>query len=179
MKVARNAAGKVTSIDIRREPFPSSEQVRLFSDGWIAIARLDPYLVEWRSPDGRVVRGSPLPYGRVKVDDAEKRAYMAAIAAANSKTPEPPDSRNDWPATIPPFPEDALLAAPNGSLFIARSKTAAAPTLRYDVIDRRGVLTGQLTLPANERLVAFGAKSAYVVVTDDDGIQRVRRHPYP
>jgi len=69
--------------------------VRLFPDGWIAIARLDPYLVEWRTPDGRTVRGTPLPSARVKVDDAEKRAYMAAIAVANSKAPEPPDSRND------------------------------------------------------------------------------------
>jgi hypothetical protein len=30
-----------------------------------------------------------------------------------------------------------------------------------------------------ERIVGFGMTSDYVAVTDDDGIQLLRRHPWP
>ena len=39
--------------------------------------------------------------------------------------------------------------------------------------------SGMLVLPEGQRLAGFGAASAYSVVTDDDGIQRIRRHPWP
>ena len=38
---------------------------------------------------------------------------------------------------------------------------------------------GQLIMSPNECIVSLGAKSVYVAVTDDDGIQRLRRHPWP
>jgi hypothetical protein len=46
-------------------------------------------------------------------------------------------------------------------------------------VNRRGGLDGQLVLATNERVVGFGARSVYLSVTDDDGIQRLRRHPWP
>ena len=41
------------------------------------------------------------------------------------------------------------------------------------------LVLGPLSMSPNERIVSLGAKSAYVAVTDDDGIQRLRRHPWP
>ena len=58
-------------------------------------------------------------------------------------------------------------------------RRAARPEPRYDVIDRRGVVNGQLVLEPNERLVGFGARSVYVVERDADDIERIRRHPWP
>ena len=57
--------------------------------------------------------------------------------------------------------------------------SADHPETRYDIVNRRGVLDGQLTMPSNERIVSIGATSVYVAVIDDDGIQRLRRHPWP
>ena len=46
----------------------------------------------------------------------------------------------------------------------------------YDVIDRTGARRAQLLLRPNEHILGFGATSVYVIETDRDGIQRLRRH---
>lgn len=151
-----------------------------FADGWVAIVRANPYRVEWRSADGRWTRGAPLPFVAVRADDKEKRAHMARLAAPTGKTPSPPDSIGDWPATLPPYRSPALLlASPDGRVLVPRLPLADRPEARYDVVDRRGALDGQLVLATNERIVGFGTASVYVSVTDDDGIQRLRRHAWP
>jgi len=62
---------------------------------------------------------------------------------------------------------------------VRRMPTASAPETRYDLVDRRGALDGQLALKQNERVLGFGGRSVYVVATDDDGVERLRRHPWP
>jgi hypothetical protein len=57
-----------------RGAWKAQEVAHLFPDGWVAIARLNPYRVDWRSPDGRWIFGSPLPVSIVNVDEREKRA---------------------------------------------------------------------------------------------------------
>jgi hypothetical protein len=52
------------------------------------------------------------------------------------------------------------------------------PETRYDIVNRRGVLDGQLVLAPNEHIVGFGATSMYVAVSNDDGIQHLERHPW-
>lgn len=151
-----------------------------FADGWVAIVRSAPYRVEWRSADGKWTRGAPLPFTPIRMDDKEKRAFMARLAAPTGKAPSPPDSIPDWPATVPAYRSPVqLLAATDGRLLIPRLSTADHPETRYDVVNRRGMLDGQLVLAANERIVGFGASAVYLAVTDDDGIQRLRRHPWP
>ena len=151
-----------------------------FADGWIGVVRSAQYRVEWRSVDGRWIRGAPLPFTAIRMDEKEKRAFMARLAASTGKTPSPPDSIPDWPATVPAYRSPVLLlAATDGRLLIPRLATADNPETRYDVVNRRGGLDAQLVLAANERIVGFGASSVYVSVTDDDGIQRLRRHPWP
>jgi hypothetical protein len=108
-------------------PFTSGEQALLFADGWIAIARLDAYRVDWRSPEGRWVRGARLPFTPVKVDDREKRAHMERMARATGRPPRDPASLAEWPATIAPFEPGGLLASPDGRLIISRTPTAEAP----------------------------------------------------
>ena len=151
-----------------------------FADGWIAVVRSEPYRVEWRSVDGKWIRGAPLPFPVVRMDDREKRAFMARLAAPTGKAPSPPDSIPDWPTTVPAYRSPvALLAATDGRLLVPRLATADNPETRYDIVNRRGTLDARLVLGANERIVGFGSSSVYVAVTDDDGIQRLRRHPWP
>ncbi len=44
----------------------------------------------------------------------------------------------------------------------------------YFVIDRRGMLVGELSLPANETIVGASARYVYVGFKDEDDIVRVR-----
>jgi hypothetical protein len=151
-----------------------------FADGWVAIVRTDPYRVQWRSPDGKWVNGAQLPFSAIRIDDREKRAHMARLASPTGKAPSPPDSIADWPATLPPYRSPVmLLAAPDSRLLVPRLPSAQRAETHYDIVNRRGALDGELVLPPNERIVGFGAATVYVSVTDDDGIQRLRRHPWP
>jgi hypothetical protein len=158
----------------------AGEMSCLFPDGWVAVARLNPYRVDWRSPDGTWTRGSALPVPVVRIDEREKRAYMTRVAKRSGDPVQPASAYPSWPTTVPPFDRfPPPLAAPDGKVLIARTPTADHPEMRYDIIDRAGRLERQLVLGANERILGFGARSVYVAVTDDDGVQRIERHPWP
>ena len=163
-----------------RHPWRGVEGAHLFGDGWLAVARMHPYRVDWRSPDGRWTRGAPLPVTLPKVDDREKRAFMAAASRQSGRPVQPPSVHAAWPKNVPPilYPSD-LIGTADGRLVVPRNPTADHPGPRYDIIDRRGRLERQVTLKENQRLVAVGAKSAYVAETDVDGIVRLSRHPWP
>ena len=165
-------------------PLASEDVALLFQDGWIAVARVEPYRVEWRAPNGRWSRGAPLPFQAIKVDDKQKCAAMERFFGRSN--PCDPSRLPGWPDVVPPFLPamlrtrlPALLATPDGRLVVARSPTATSPENRYDVVDRAGRLDGVIALGKQEVLIGFGARSVYVLIVDDDGIQNVRRHPWP
>lgn len=163
-----------TGTRFSRIPLNVFEGPLLFSDGWLAIARLDPYRVDWRAPNGQWTRGAPLPFPTVRMNERERQAYVQRNPWAEHAT--------DWPEVLPPFdtgPTSTFLASPDGSLVVRRIPSADQPETRYDVIDRRGALQGQLVLPPDQHILGFGAQSVYVITTDDDGIQRLARHPWP
>jgi hypothetical protein len=166
IREARGAA------QIRRLPLEWAETAILFSDGWIAVVRIDPYRVDWRAPNGTWTLGRQLPVRAVRVTGAEKAAYIARQSGFRNAT--------DWPEEFPAFETPAtILASPDGRLLVKRLPTLAEPGTRYDVIDRAGSRRAQLVLAATEHVLGFGAGSIYVVTTDDNGIQHLRRHPWP
>jgi len=87
--------------------------------------------------------------------------------------------REAFPAKVPPFQREALLAAPDGRLLVRRTVTASRPEGRYDIVDRAGRLMGHVVLPPDERIIGFGLRSVYVVWRDAEGFERLRRHPWP
>ncbi len=161
-------------------PFPAGfEKALLAYDGWIAVLRLNPYRVDWRSPEGRWTHGAPIPAPEVGVTTTEKSAYLDRLRAM-VRVPGSPPPNMDWPATIPPVPEAAtLLLTWDGKFLVSRSRTAAFPGNLYDVINHSGIRERQVYLPPNESILGFGKGTVYVTVTDDDGIVRLRRHPWP
>lgn len=177
MKVSQRP-GRVAVLSLN--PLESSEQALLFADGWIALARQQPYRVDWRRPDGSVQRGTPVPAATIRVDDREKQYALTRRYGGGTRPPTiTADDVPPWPENLPPFLDHALFAAPDGRVVVARTQGAAVPEPRYDVIDRRGVVNGQLVLRPNERLAGFGARAVYIVERDVDDIERIRRHPWP
>jgi hypothetical protein len=163
-------------------PFSSEDRALLFPDGWIAVVRLQPYRVDWRRPDGHWVRGPLLPFHPRRVT-AQERVW--AMTRAYGRALRDTEQLSGWPEIVPPFLSwnrgraPVLLALPDGRLAIARTPTASDSTNRYDLVDRTGALTAVLRLPPYEAIVGFGARSVYVVATDEDDAQRLRRHPWP
>lgn len=168
-------------------PFRTEELGLLFGDGWIAVARLDPYRVDWRKPNGEWVRGPPLPFTPQRIDNREKCLAIRMIDLTTG--PCDPDAV-EAPDVLPPFlpmasramvgwQTSTLFATPDGKLLIRRTPSATSPGNRYDLVDRRGQLDGTLTLPENEAVIGFGATSVYILVMDEWGLETLRRHPWP
>jgi hypothetical protein len=179
--------GSITTVRIAISPWTVGDQAILFDDGWLAIARAAPYAVDWIPPGGKLQRGKPFRASDPPFTDADKRAFMTQVAAATGKA-APIDSRTDWPDVVTAFTSDshllgapapALLAGPGGHLMVRRQPTATAPEQRYDVIDRSSTVVAQVVLGRNEAMIAAGKAHLYVVATDDDGIQRIRRYDWP
>ena len=167
---------------ILSNPLVSEEQAALFPDGWIAVAHLEPYRVDWRSPAGRWVRGSPLPFDAVQVDLKQKCTVIERVLGTPVGDCDP-SFLIDWPEIVPAFlptlKMHTLLTASDGNLVITRTPVAAITGTMYDIVDRQGHLAGRMQLPSGETLVGFGPHSAYVSVTDELGLQTLRRHAWP
>lgn len=156
------------------------DQAIAFVDGWIAVARVEPYRVDWIDTAGKMHYGKPLAAAATVLDDREKRFYLARMAERDGRPAGPPSDIKNWRADIPPFwGTSSVFAAPGGVLVIARAQTSVLPNSTYDVVDRSGVYRGQLSLSATERIVGFGVRSVYLSTVDSDGIERLRRHPWP
>lgn len=83
----------------------------------------------------------------------------------------------EWPEVMPPFTGTrAVLAAPQGELWVLRSRPANAHTRVYDVFDGRGQLVRQVTLEGDRTVLAFGAGTVYVARTDDDDLVWLERY---
>jgi hypothetical protein len=174
--------GNQPGVLILSNPLAAEDMALLFPDGWIAVARVQPYRVEWRSPTGQWMTGTPLPFRAVPTSTRERCAALERLTGPRPGRCDPSILR-EWPAHVPAFVPSAslpvLLAAPAGRLVIARTPTVATPGNHYDVVDRQGRLTATVALPPTEAIVGFGASSVYIIETDSLGLQILRRHRWP
>jgi hypothetical protein len=166
------------------DPVPNGEDTKVqFPDGWIAIARRDPYRVDWWDAQNKVVRGKPLPFTAVPVNDDEKEYLLRLAARARGKESiKPEEYARAWSDTYPPFEAQMYgnpLPMPDGRLLIRRMSTSKRPENWYDIVNRQGGLDAQLVIPANERIISFGPKSVFIVEEDGDGETWLRRHAWP
>jgi hypothetical protein len=187
-QAAPKVQGRVTTIRIAVSSWSAGDQALLFDDGWLAIARVTPYRIDWISPDGRMHAGKALRAADPPFTDDDKRVFMDRVARETGKPAAPIDARSDWPDVVTAFtslspiledPSPALFAAPGGKLLVRRQLTALAPRQQYDVIDRSGTLFARIELGDNEAVVGTGKSHVYTAVTDGDGIQKVRRYAWP
>jgi hypothetical protein len=159
-------------------PFGVEEQALMLADGWIAVAYLDPFRVDWRTPDGEWIRGVAIDVPRRAATENEKRFAVAREWALLKPLPTTSDFRG-WPEFVPAFMNDAMMGLTDGRVAIARMPTVAEPEPSYDIVDRRGALVGRITVEPRQRIAAFGAKHFYVVTKDEMDVERVSRHELP
>jgi hypothetical protein len=164
---------------ITSNPLNTEEQAYLFPDGWIAVARLDPYRVEWRAPDGSLVRGESLPFREVPVDDRLKRAALDREAQERAIPRRSVQGMVGWPRILPAFLSNALQRTPDGLLLVLRSPDGSPLSpVRYDAVGRNGRLSGIIVLSAGQRIVGVGRNSIFVASQGAVGLETLRRHPY-
>ncbi|HSA56529.1 MAG TPA: hypothetical protein VLE53_12550 [Gemmatimonadaceae bacterium] len=165
----------------------------VFNDGRIVIVRGATYAVEILGPDGRTTASVRIPYDRIPVTDADKKAEMDEAKrqmeeqgkAAQKMMPAgismefellPPAS---WPDAYPPVAPLGALAAPNGDLWVRRAIPIRVGREQWDVLDRTGKLVARWRLPARTTIVAVGQGVVYAVRTDEDDLRYVQRVELP
>lgn len=158
------------------QPF---EWGHLSLDGWIAVQRLEPYRVDWRSPEGQWTLGEPLPDDSPVIDDAEQKWLGQVLRGPERLGPDWQD-RVYWPDRVPPLRLGTGQVHTRDSLLVLlRQPHSRAPEVRYDVIDRQGELVGRIVLDDGQRLLGFGPGTVYLVTTDSDGLKWLSRHRWP
>lgn len=169
----------------RMYPWPAWDHWVVSPNGRIAFVHYDPYRVDFVDDNGRVIENRPIPYQRVRVDDALKKLYreererprMAQTSGGMQMMKMPFREPTEWPEYLPPYNGSAVFA-PDGLLWIPRLTAAGRPPL-YDIISGSGVLVERVELPPRTKLIGFGANSVYVVRFDTDDLQYLQRHPLP
>lgn len=158
-------------------------------DGRVGIARAVEYRVEWLG-GAAPVQGPVVPYTPVPVGDDEKNAWadqmatrgmMVEIENGRRRTRRPPRpdiTRMTWPETMPAFTgSQAVLASPDGMLWVRRAQPEKARQVVYDVFDAQGRLTRQVTLEGRRAILGFAPGVVFVTRTDDDDLQWIERYP--
>lgn len=167
------------AVPIVFNPFAAGEQLVLFADGSTAIARLSPYRVDWVDPRGTQSTGTLIPIENIRVDEAEKADILARESRQTGRPPRDPAAVGEWPASVPAFLQNALLAGPDGNAWIRRTPHRRQPVERYDVVNRTGGVVLRVAAAQGERIVGFGRNAIFTVATDADGLEHLRRHPMP
>ncbi|MGQ0766641.1 MAG: hypothetical protein ACT4OZ_13365 [Gemmatimonadota bacterium] len=170
-------------------PFSARDEWAVTADGRVAVVRSPEYRVDFVGPARS--SGPAIPYPKVRVSERHKeqwrqsrqnatvmmvrndngRQTTSTGSAANVSIPEP----TDWPEVMPPFLSSAVLVAPDGNLWVARTREADDDTPRYDVIDGSGRVIERVALPRRTRVIGFGRGVVYTVRSDEDDLQYLQR----
>jgi hypothetical protein len=156
-----------------------AEQAMMFPDGRIGIVYIEPYHVEWRTPEGTLVRGPNVPWHWPRADAKEKAAALERHKRRFGDRNLKQAAELPWAERLAPIRYNALLGTPEGHLLVLRAQWSQAMETDYDIFDRSGRRTSTLELPDSERVVGFGRRNIYISVRDDDGFHHLRRHPWP
>ena len=185
-------------------PLTPRDEWTVFPDGRVAIARAQPYRVDWVLPNGSKQSSAPLRHTPVRMGDAEKKEEEAfrirdrqnqmmmtveqgpggtqrrAQMGPGANAP-PPEPRTDWPEVKPPFRTGlaSVLARENGELWVRRTEAAGAKGTLYDVINAQGAVSHQVRVGVGLTLVGFGNGTIYTTKTDADGLLYLQRHRMP
>lgn len=173
---------------MRAQPFTPEDAWTVARDGRLAIARVSDFHIDWYSPAKQKTSGPANRFERLRVNEADKEAQRKAMrnprvfvsgGPGGSRAPAPPPvdlPEPEYPEFKPPFPARSAWVAPDGNLWLLRSRLGGDPVPTLDVFDGRGTLIGKVTIPKDRRIVGFGMNSVYMARTDSDDMQWLERY---
>ena len=182
------------------KPLAARDVAAFAVDGRVAIVRAADYRVEWLGPDGARTAGPPTPFSRIRIDAAEREAFLASQtrpgniivrgpaggappgAGAPRAAPMPrggdpfSDQPVEWPDHKPPFLAGAAIVAPDGRLWVLKTRAHDDSMPVYDVFDGAGRLVERIAIPQRTRLAGF-SHVVFLVRTDADDLEWLGRYP--
>jgi len=156
--------------------FAPNDFFGVLPDGTAWVARARENRVDWRSPDGKWIRGTPHPFTKVPVTQADKDRVLAQVREQGKQYGMPQDLRIVYPFAETKAPFDFALGNPSGEVWLQRPRSREGTPLMYDVFDRRGKWNREVTLPKDAALAGFGRNGAvYASAKNPDGSRTVAR----
>jgi hypothetical protein len=175
--------------------FTPTETWGVAGDGRVARVFPAPYRVAWLD-SGKLTPGPVIPYTPMKVTEADKKEVLeqqrrappttimiggSGGGTARSGTPpnfQPPPP--EFAETKPPFDgQGAVVVAPEGEVWVLRTRPAGDRIPTYDVFDRTGGLIRKVSLNPDSRVIGFGKGTVYVARSDEDDLQYLERYKKP
>lgn len=155
-----------------RRVFGGIDRWGVGSDGSVWVARVFENRVDWRTPEGKWIRGQPLPDRVLEVTRYDRelfvRGFPPELRATAQELPFAP--------LKPPF--EAGLTSAAGEVWLQKSRAPADSVRQYHVVDRRGRLVREVRLPGRGRILSVGSDAALVAESTPDGT-RLLRVPLP
>lgn len=187
-------------------PLAAIDVAAVSFDGRIALVRGTGYRVDWISAEGKLTRGAPTSAATIRITQAEKDAFIKGLlvpgqivtsggpitsgggasgararptggAVAITSGAALDDVEMTWPANKPPFLSGAAQVAPDGRVWVLRTRAHDDPIPTFDVFDAAGKLVERVVIPKSTRLVGFGKDVVYLARTDEDDLLQLERHP--
>jgi hypothetical protein len=181
------SSGGVRAVSGVSSPFDPADDWTVMPDGRLVLVRASDYHIEIVGSGAPRMMGRPVPFTPIPVTEADKAQWRQArrniqptfrgsdgqpiTPPANFQLPEPA-----WPDKKSAFSVGASRAAPNNEIWVLRHGAANDAPL-FDVFNARGERISSVSLPPRTSLVGFGARHMYLVRTDDDDLQHLRRYP--
>ncbi len=184
------------NIQIRQMPMTPRDDWAVGPDGTVALIRSDGYYVQVIHPDGRVSTGPTVDHRLIRPSDREKLAWLEAGRASGMRISieagpggqrsismsrggggrgAPDIGAYEWPNRMPAFRAGATVVDPRGGIWVGRTTKVGDASL-YDIFDGEGNKTGEVTFSPNSTIIGFGSGTAYVVRTDEFGLQWLERY---
>jgi hypothetical protein len=171
----------------------SADALAVFPDGRVALVHGGDYTVEFLTPDGKHSPPTKIPYDRIPVTGADRKAEMDEVRKQSAeqiraaKRMIPPNINMTfeitepatWPDNYPAVTPLGAMAAPDGRLWTKRAIPTRVGREQWDVIDRSGKLVARWKLPAKVTLVAVGQGVVYTVRKDEDDLRYIQRVVIP
>lgn len=134
-----------------RRVFSGQDRWGVLRDGSIWIARVYPNFVVWIDPSGKQVRGEDLPDRVIEVTSTDREHFVSQFPEELRPTAE----RLPYAPLKPPFENG--ITAPDGEIWLEKSRPVADSTRTYHLVDRTGALRRVLVLPSRQgHVIAVG-----------------------
>lgn len=194
-------SGTENSESISQIPLSPADAWGVAEDGWVVVARVADYHLEWIAPDGSTTSGEPVEYERIAIGTPEKEAWRDAraetgggmsisafadgsgsiqfsVSRGGSSEDEQDLDSYSWPEELPPFYNSRIPVDPSGRAWVRTRGRADAPPA-YHVFGASGERQLVVELLPGRRVVGFGDGKAYLVRMDEYGLHYLERHALP
>lgn len=178
-----------------RPVFPAIDTWTLLSRGQLLLVEAARYRARLlrAERDAKPIVVSDIPFEARAFTDRDRQAYLKAqaeqpvvgLGQPGAAPSGRPSIEYAFPKTLPPFGGEGLggrylFATQRGHVWVARTRAPSDSIARYDVLSDDALkLLAEVLLPPRSRVVSMGRDAVYLVVTDDDGVEKVVQYAYP